>query len=42
MDSLLALPLILLLVLAFVGLSASVGVDSRDGFTDDRLVQPYR
>jgi len=42
MDTLLALPLVLLLALALIGLAATGGVDSRDGFGDDRLTQPYR
>lgn len=42
MDSLFALPLILILVLVLIGLSATIGVDSRDGFADDRFPQPYR
>jgi hypothetical protein len=42
MDALFAAPLFLVLVLVLVGLAATAGVDSRDGFGDDRLRQPYR
>ncbi len=42
MDVLFATPLLLFLVLVLVGLSATLGVDSRDGFADDRFPQAYR
>jgi hypothetical protein len=42
MDALIALPILILVLLVLVGLSATLGVDSRDGFADDRLRQAYR
>ena len=42
MDALLAAPLFVLIFLVLVGLSATLGVDSRDGFADDRRHQAWR
>jgi hypothetical protein len=42
MDILFATPLVLIVILALLGLSATLGVDSREGFADDRFRQPYR
>ena len=45
MAALIAAPLLLfavVLVLVALGLAATLGVDSREGFGDDRLRQPYR
>ena len=42
METLLATPIILVILFALLGLAATLGVDSRDGFGDDRLRQPYR
>ena len=42
MDALLVAPLFALVILVFVGLAATLGVDSRDGFADYRHRQAYR
>ena len=42
MDALIAAPLLLILLTILVGLSATAGVDSRDGFADDRFRQAFR
>ena len=42
MEALLATPIILIVLFVVLGLAATFGVDSRDGFGDDRLRQPYR
>ena len=42
MDALLVAPLFALIILVLIGLTATLGVDSRDGFTDDRHRQAYR
>jgi hypothetical protein len=42
MDALIAFSLIGLALFVMAGLSATVGVDSRDGFADDRLRNPFR
>ena len=42
MDALFAAPLLVLIILVLVALSATLGVDSREGFADDGRHQAYR
>jgi hypothetical protein len=42
MDVLFATPLVLILILALLGLAATLGVDSREGFADDRFPNSWR
>jgi hypothetical protein len=42
MDALLTLSTILIALVALAALSASFGVDSRDGFADDRVRRGLR
>ena len=42
MVALLAAPMFVFVILVVLGLAATGGVDSRDGFADDRFPQAYR
>jgi hypothetical protein len=42
MDTIVPILLIAILLAALLGLFASLGVDSRDGFADDRSRQAFR
>lgn len=42
MDALIAASLLLVVLLVLLGLAATLGVDSRDGFADDRFRRAYR
>ena len=42
MDAPFAAPLLLVILAIVVSFAATVGVDSRDGFADDRFRQGYR
>jgi hypothetical protein len=42
MDALLAAPILFVVLFVVLGLAATLGVDSRDGFADDRVRQAYR
>jgi hypothetical protein len=42
MDSLLAFSLIVTILFVITGLAATLGVDSRDGFADDRFARSFR
>jgi hypothetical protein len=42
MDAILVAPLLLVVLTVLLGLAATLGVDSRDGFADDQVRQAYR